>query len=407
MKKKQELIITSAKNNYLYDQKKIKYLDFCMSNGCMILGHSNKIFLEEIKKQANLGSNYSSNNIYKKEYENILKKEFSEFNEFIFCNSGSEANLRAFRVAKSISKKTKVAMTSGSWHGSVDNFMFDLNTKNKRFSDYESLSSGIELNKKEIIILPHNDIKNTKKILDKSYSKILMLIVEPIQASAPNNKTFEYLKFLDTYCKKKKINLCFDEIITGLRVKNLAIYKKYNLRPDIITFAKCFGGGLPIGIVAYNKKIKKKLNKLKKKIFFGGTFSGNPLSTRIGCKTFKYIIKNRIKINDKINSLGYLIENEINKFCEKNDINFKFLRYESILKPLFYEKNQNTKKFDKSKNIIKFRDYLINNKIFISHNCCFFISYCHSRSDCLKLINIIKRFIKENYLFPNKKNFNC
>ena len=402
MIKNQELIISSARKNYLYDQKKKKYLDFCMSSGCMILGHSNKIFLSEIKKQINLGSNYSSNNIYKKEYENILKKEFNEFNEFIFCNSGSEANLRALRIARSISKNKKIAMTSGSWHGALDNFMFDLNLKNKRFSSYESLSSGIELNKKEIIILPHNDIKNSRRILDKNYSKISMLIVEPIQASAPNDKTFKYLKFLEAYCEQKRIILCFDEIITGLRVKNLTVYKKYNLRPDIITLAKCFGGGLPIGIVAYNKKIKDKLTKLKKKIFFGGTFSGNPLSTRVGCKTFKYILKNHNKINNKINSLGYLIENKINKFCSEYNVNFKFLRYESILKPLFYEKNKFTKKFDKNKNILKFRDYLINNKIFISSNCCFFISYCHSKSDCLKLIDITKKFIKKNYLLPNK-----
>ena len=134
MIKNHELIISSARNNYLYDQKKKKYLDFCMSSGCMILGHSNKIFLGEIKKQINLGSNYSSNNIYKKEYEDILKKEFNEFNEFIFCNSGSEANLRALRIARSISKNKKLAMTSGSWHGALDNFMFDLNLKNKRFS---------------------------------------------------------------------------------------------------------------------------------------------------------------------------------------------------------------------------------------------------------------------------------
>ena len=196
-------------------------------------------------------------------------------------------------------------MTSGSWHGALDNFMFDLNLKNKRFSSYESLSSGIELNKKEIIILPHNDIKNSRRILDKNYSKISMLIVEPIQASAPNDKTFKYLKFLEEYCTQKRIILCFDEIITGLRVKNLTIYKKYNLRPDIITLAKCFGGGLPIGIVAYNKKIKDKLTKQKKKIFFGGTFSGNPLSTRVGCKTFKYIVKNHNKINLSLLTKNY------------------------------------------------------------------------------------------------------
>ncbi len=395
MNKNQEIIVSSANKKYLYDEKKNRFLDFCMSSGCMILGHSNKIYSEEIKKQISLGSNYSSNNIYKKKYEKKLKKEFKQFDSFVFCNSGSEANLRALRIAKSISKKSKVVMTSGSWHGSLDNFLFDLRFKDKEFNNYEFLSSGVELNKKETVIIPHNEIKFSKRILDKNISKISMIIVEPIQASDPSTQNYEYLKFLENYCKKKNVILCFDEIITGLRVKKLSIYKKYNLKPDIITFAKCFGGGLPIGIVAYNKNVKKKLKKLKHKIFFGGTFSGNPLSTRIGCKTFEYILKNQNRINTKINYLGKFIENEINQFCKKNRINFKFLRYESILKPSFNLKSQ-TKKFEKNKNFIQFRNYLLKNKIFISNNCCFFISYCHDIHDCSKLIMIIKKFLLTN-----------
>ena len=67
MSKNQEITVSSANKKYLYDQKKNRFLDFCMSSGSMILGHSNKIYTTEIKKQISLGSNYSSNNIYKKE----------------------------------------------------------------------------------------------------------------------------------------------------------------------------------------------------------------------------------------------------------------------------------------------------------------------------------------------------
>ena len=152
---------------------------------------------------------------------------------------------------------------------------------------------------------------------------------------------------------------------------------------------------MPIGIVAYNKIIKRKLEKLKNKIFFGGTFSGNPLSTRIGCKTFEFILKNQNLINTKINYLGEFIENEINQFCEKKSINFKFLRYESILKPAFNLKKQ-TKKFEKNEYFTEFRNYLLKNKIFISSNCCFFISYCHNKHDCSKLVAVIKKFLLFN-----------
>lgn len=80
-----EIIISSANKKYLYDDKNNRFLDFCMSSGCMILGHSNIIYLREIKKQISLGSNYSSNNIYKKKYEKKLKKQFKQFDSFVFA----------------------------------------------------------------------------------------------------------------------------------------------------------------------------------------------------------------------------------------------------------------------------------------------------------------------------------
>ena len=142
-----------------------------------------------------------------------------------------------------------------SWHGSVDNFMFDFKKGNKILpSSIRSLSSGINYLKKDIYLLPYNDIKLSSKIL-KNKNKISVIVIEPIQCGIPYEKSLKYLKFLEKFAKKNKILLWFDEVITGLRVEKLAVYKKFNLKPDIVTFAKCFGGGMPIGITAFNSKL--------------------------------------------------------------------------------------------------------------------------------------------------------
>lgn len=398
--KQEEIIIHKAQRQFIFT-KNNKYLDFSLSSGAMMLGHSNFIFKKYLKKQIDLGSNYSSNNYNKIQYEINLKKSFQEMSNFIFSNSGSEANIRALRLARAVSKKNNFAMVNGSWHGSVDEFMFDFKQKKKlNINEVDELSLGMGVEKKKIIMLPYNNIKLTKKILDKNYKSISVIVIEPIQCGIPTYESKKYLSFLEKYCVSKNILLWFDEIITGMRVKNLSIFKKYKMKPDIVTFAKCFGGGMPIGITCFNKKIEKKIKTLKKSIFFGGTFSGNPLSTKIGLETFKYIKKNQKKINLHINNLAELLEKNVNNYCKKNKISFRLQRYESLLRPIFtserltnkFYRNRYDKNFQKT---IKFKNFLIDKKIFISSNCCFFISYCHNIKNINYLENVIKSYFKK------------
>ena len=95
--------------------------------------------------------------------------------------------------------------------------------------------------------------------------------MEPIQASCLASP--ETPQEIYNFCKKNKIYIIFDEIDSGLRNKKLCVFKKLNLTPDIVTFAKIFGGGLPMGICCINKNLNSKLNSLNEKVFFGGTFS--------------------------------------------------------------------------------------------------------------------------------------
>ena len=119
--------------------------------------------------------------------------------------------------------------------------------------------------------------------------------------------SIDYLKFLEIIMKK--IILCFDEIITGLRVKNLAVFKKYKLKPDMATFAKCFGGGLPIGITCFNKKIETKISKLNKKFFLEElSFSRSGIYKSWFRNFFIKIKKDAQKINIHINKLSEKLE---------------------------------------------------------------------------------------------------
>lgn len=394
---------TKGKNQFLYSYS-TKYLDFSLSSGAMLLGHSNKIFQKTLKKNINLGSNFSFLNNYQKNYKKELLKTFLEFKNLEFSNSGSEANLRAIRIARAITKKKKIAMVNGSWHGSIDDLMYDLKLNKNKNKFKIPLSSGISHNKNNVILIPYNDIEATEKILKKQKNNICAVVIEPIQCSVPNNDSLNYLKKLSKICDKNNILLWFDEIITGLRVKNLSVFRQLKIKPNIVTFAKCFGGGMPIGITCYDKKIRDEINSLKKNIFFGGTFSGNLLSTSVGLETFNFIKKNQKKINFKILKMSNFLVNEINEHCFKHKIPFKLQHFESLVRPVFTTQSVSNKyireEFDKNFNkSLKLKKFLEKNYIFISSNCCFFISYCHEKKDIDLLIKTLKKFLNSSFFY--------
>ena len=95
----------------------------------------------------------------------------------------------------------------------------------------------------------------------------------------------------------------------------------YNLKPDITTFGKCFGGGMPIGIIVFTKRIEKKLSSSETKVFFGGTFSGNSLSTFVGKETVNYIFRNKKKIFLSLENKSNYFLVKINKIISQNKLN--------------------------------------------------------------------------------------
>ena len=127
-------ILSKAKNQFIYSLNNKKYLDFIISSGAMIFGHSPVFLVKKLKKQLSYGTNFSSFNYSEEKYKKLLNKTFKDYNNFIFSNSGSEANIRAIRIVRAISNKRKIAIFSGSWHGSIDTTLVEENNNKKTHS---------------------------------------------------------------------------------------------------------------------------------------------------------------------------------------------------------------------------------------------------------------------------------
>ena len=254
----------------------------------------------------------------------------------LFCNSGTESVLKSFRICRALNNKKGVISTTGSWHGSVDQTLY---LPNKKLEPIP-LSSGLKNSeKKNIKFIPYNDIKKTKKILDKYKNKINCLIIEPVMGSLPIENCKKYLKFLENYCKKNNITLVFDEIVSGFRFKNGSVQNNLGIKPDITLMGKILGGGFPIGAIGLSKKIENKISKLNKPIIFGGTFSANSYSVYAGLKTLTYLIKNKNLLKNLINN-SMKFQTKINNFIEENKLDLKVYRFDSMMRLVFTKKSK-------------------------------------------------------------------
>ena len=257
----------------------------------------------------NNSSVFAHPNVHALKFSKTIKKIFPNFAKIIFCNSGTEAVIKALRICEALSKKKYIVSVAGSWHGSVDQLLY---FPNKNFTP-KPLSAGLKNSeKKNLIFIPYGDEQLSKKILDKKKNNIKCLIVEPIQASLPGDNSKEYLKFIERYCLKNNIFLIFDEIITGVRSDKFSVQNNFNIKPDITIAGKILGGGLPIGIIGITNKIEKLLKK-KPAVFFGGTFSGNSFVTFLGNEILNYLIKNK-RILKKLNIKAKYFQTELNFF---------------------------------------------------------------------------------------------
>jgi glutamate-1-semialdehyde 2,1-aminomutase len=371
------------------------YEDLSYCAGTLLLGHNSTIYKKTLKKlSAKNISNFAMPNIYAEDLSKLLYKKFNKyFDKFIYCNSGSESVMKALRIAKAVSKKDLIVSVTGSWHGSLDQFLFYPNKVLKPKNTCDGISNFYKNN---LRFIPYNDIENSIKILKKIKSKVAAIIVEPIQACLPLESSKEYLFYLQKYCDKNNIILIFDEMITGIRTLEGSVHKKFKLSPSISTFGKCIGGGAPIGVIALSKKLTTKIKKLNKKVYFGGTFSGNSLSTFIGYQTLNYIHKNE-SIIKSLNLRSLYIKNEIDNFIKNNNIHAKLYLFQSMLRIVFTKqkiKNRYQRDFFEKNNLSKisqFKKYLFKNKIYYPSNGIIFISNETKMKNCKFIISNINK----------------
>ncbi len=275
------LFIKKGDGALIWDEDDNEFLDFCCSWGPLILGHNNDHIRETILATVVNGTSFGTPTRWENKLGNLILSNNKYIEKMRFVSSGTEAVMSAIRLARGYTKKDKIIKFDGCYHGHVDSLLVNAGSGLVTFG--ESSSAGIpDCFAKETIVLPLNDLEALEDCLQKLSHEIACVIIEPIPA---NNGLLiqekSYLEGLRTLCTKYKVLLIFDEVISGFRVGFEGAAGLYDIQPDIITYGKIIGGGMPVGAYGASSQIMSCVAP-EGPVYQAGTLSGNPVAMAAG-----------------------------------------------------------------------------------------------------------------------------
>lgn len=256
------IFYTHGKGSKIYDVDGNEYLDFSLSQGPLILGHSHPEVLRAVYEYSEQGQIFAGQHIKEVELAEKLNELIPSAELMRFCLDGSEAVHTAFRIARAKTGKQKFLRFEGHYHGWLDNVCWGNSAPSaqalgkREEPNVFPWSAGLSIHSKDdSVVLPWNDLELVNKILAEKHSEIAAIITEPVMCNngciLPKDGFLEGLRSLaDQY----DIALIFDEVITGFRLGLGGAQAYFGVTPDLAVFAKAMGSGYPISAIVGKKE---------------------------------------------------------------------------------------------------------------------------------------------------------
>ncbi len=274
----------------IWDEDDNEFIDFCCSWGPLILGHRNEGVFQAVVNAMDHGSSFGAPTKLESELAELILSNNPFIEKMRFVSSGTEAVMSALRLARGYTGKNKILKFEGCYHGHVDAMLVSAGSGLATFGT--SSSAGVpEVLAKETLVLPLNHIEALRACFEEHGHDIASAIIEPIPANNGlllQEKTF--LLELRKLCTEYKVLLHFDEVISGFRVGFTGAAGLYGIAPDIVTYGKIIGGGLPVGAYGASKEIMSMVSP-DGPVYQAGTLSGNPVAMAAGIAQLKECVK--------------------------------------------------------------------------------------------------------------------
>lgn len=275
------LFIERGDKAHLWDADGNEFIDFCCSWGPLILGHNNDQVREAVAAQLSKGLSFGAPTALENQLAELIIEKNKYIEKIRFVSSGTEAVMSAIRLARGYTKRDKIIKFDGCYHGHSDSLLVKAGSGLVTFG--ETSSAGVpKAFADETIVIELNDKDALKAAFTEFKDQIAAVIIEGIPA---NNgllmQSKEYMHFLRDITKENGSMLIMDEVITGFRIGFEGASAYYEIQPDIITYGKIIGGGMPVGAYGASKELMACISP-DGAVYQAGTLSGNPVAMAAG-----------------------------------------------------------------------------------------------------------------------------
>ncbi|MGL2800073.1 glutamate-1-semialdehyde 2,1-aminomutase [Helicobacter pylori] len=325
--------ILKGKGAYLYDVDNNHYIDFVQSWGPLIFGHADEEIEENIINVLKKGTSFGAPT----ELETTLAKEiiscYEGLDKVRLVNSGTEATMSAIRLARAFSQKDDLIKFEGCYHGHSDSLLVKAGSGCATFGSPSSLGVPNDFNK-HTLVARYNDLNSTEECFKKG--DVGCVIIEPIAGNmglVPAQK--EFLLGLKALCEKYQAVLILDEVMSGFRASLSGSQEFYGVVPDLVTFGKVIGAGLPLACFGGRAEIMDLLSPIGG-VYQAGTLSGNPLAVCAGLSTL-YKIKRDKTLYTRLNALAIRLTQGLKKSAQNYNIALETLNRGSMFGFFFNE----------------------------------------------------------------------
>jgi glutamate-1-semialdehyde-2,1-aminomutase len=391
--------VKEAKGSRIRDVDGNEYIDVTMAYGPLILGHSPPVVVETIERACRNGTVYAIAHEPEVRLAELMVEAIPCADRVAFMNSGTEATMHAMKVARARTGRDKVAKFEGGYHGVHDYAQVSglLATPIGSVEDPGSVpdTRGIPQAAVDQVITLTYDLPESLEKIRRHRDELAAVIIEPVPSAYPVDMG-DFLRELRQVTRECGVLLIFDEVISGFRLGYGGAQEYFGITPDLATYGKIIGGGLPAGAVVGTLDAIAPLvtsgdvlQDIGEKVMIIGTFSGNPLTASAGVATLEYL-RDHPETYQHIDSLADRVKREVHRFARENDFDFRLIGLGSWFVPHFIgEEPKSARDLRGVENLIKgaiLGNYMRYHGVYMPDLHVVFMSKAHTEEDGDRII---------------------
>lgn len=389
--------IKRASGCRIYDVDGNEYTDYIGSWGPMILGHNHPQIREAVIRASENGLSYGCATETEVEIAEFICERIPHVEMIRMVNSGTEAVMSALRAARGFTGKDKIIKFAGCYHGHTDAMLVSAGSgvMTSGIPDSAGVPKGCT---QDTMIAVYNDLNSVEKLLVESNDQVAAVIVEPVAANMGVVAPAEgFLQGLRTLCDKHRALLIFDEVITGFRLGFSGAAGYYGITPDLVTYGKIIGAGMPVGAYGGRKEIMEMIAPAGP-IYQAGTLSGNPIAMAAGLAQLKLLSENP-EIYERLAKKGAMMYDGIRRIIQENGVHCQVNSVSSLGCIFFTEqevKDYNSAKTADTAAFSAYFKYMLNHGIHLAPSQfeAMFLSDAHTEEDILETLKKIENYFR-------------